>query len=111
MTPSWTQKEAHEVMTEVVRRATTDADFRRLALSDPGKAIQAVAGKPLPPGMNVKLFDGAGAALALVLPALKGDTSELTDQELDQVAGGRCPLSCLLSCAVSSTATGPIACP
>lgn len=111
VTATWTQEEAQQVIKEIARRATTESDFRQLALTDPAKAVQTVAGKPLPPGITVKIFDGEGAAFSMVLPPLKADASELNDQELEQVAGGRCLASCLISCAVTTSVGVPgVAC-
>ncbi len=108
---TWTEAEAQQVIKEIARRATTESDFRKLALTDPAKAVETVAGKPLPPGISVKIFDGEGATFSMVLPPLKADASELNDQELEQVAGGRCGVSCLASCAVTSTVGIPgVAC-
>ena len=103
VTVAWTEAEAQQVVKEIVRRATTEADFRQMALNDPAKAVEVVAGKPLPAGVSVKVFDGEGATFSLVLPPLKADVSELSDQELEQVAGGRCGASCAVSCAATTT--------
>ena len=57
-----------DLVEALVRRATTDADFRARALADPASAIEEVAGRPLPDGYVLALFDNARAQLSLVLP-------------------------------------------
>jgi hypothetical protein len=99
----WNSAEIERVIKESIRRGQTDAEFRALALKDPGMAIMKVAGRPIPEGVKVKFFDGTGAQISIVLPELTaGD--ELSDTQLEQVAGGgRCAASCAASCGVSST--------
>ena len=55
----------------LVKRATTDAEFRALALRDPSAAYTAVAGKSLPEHFRLGVVDNARAQLTLVLPDLQ----------------------------------------
>jgi hypothetical protein len=100
----WTAEDAEKAIRESVNRARTDLAFRNLALKDPNAALREISGKEPPEGLQVKFFDGEGAHVTIVLPEYVADESELTDAQLEQVAGGgRCAASCLASCAVSST--------
>lgn len=104
MISEWTTKDVEGAIQEAIKRGKTDLQFRKLALADPTKALESLTGKKLPEGLNVKFFDGTGAHLTVVLPEYVEDESELTDAQLEAVAGGgRCAASCAASCAVSST--------
>jgi hypothetical protein len=84
----WSIDEAEQVIEQVVKRTMEDADFRQLALRDAHAAIAKVNPKPLPAGYSV-------------LPDLIPATAELSDAELEQVAGGftnRCRGSCGTTC-------------
>ncbi|MEZ5403203.1 MAG: NHLP leader peptide family RiPP precursor [Bryobacteraceae bacterium] len=104
MGAEWTTKEIEDTIQAAIKRGKTDLAFRKLALSEPNTALQQLSGKELPDGLKVKFFDGSDAHLTIVLPEYVEDESELTDVQLESVAGGgRCAASCVASCAVSST--------
>lgn len=83
----WTDEEAHEALQSVVKRATTDPEFRKLALADPAAAILEATGKSLPEGYVVNLVENGGADLTVVLPDPVA-AAEISDVELDAVVGG-----------------------
>ncbi len=100
----WTSEEIDRVIRETVRRGQTDAEFRALALKDPNMAVMKVAGRAIPESLKIKFFDGTGAHVSVVLPELQAEDGELSDTQLEQVAGGgRCAASCAASCGVTST--------
>lgn len=105
-TSGWTQEEANQALQQIVQRTTTDMEFRRLALRDPNAAVKQVTGKELPPGFKIKVVENQGANLTVVLPDPQNQSGELSDAELEQVAGGgnKCGGSCGGSeaCGVSS---------
>lgn len=104
MVQEWTAEDAEKAIKETIARSRTDLKFRQLASSDPRAALKQVSGKELPEGLKIKTFDGGDAHLTIVLPEYVSDESELTDVQLEQVAGGgRCAASCAASCAVTST--------
>ncbi|MDY0092664.1 MAG: NHLP leader peptide family RiPP precursor [Candidatus Vecturithrix sp.] len=85
---TWTEAEVQQVVKDVTTKATTDQQFRKALMANPRAVIKEVAGKEVPEGFNLKLIEAdPGADLTVVIPPL--ETDELSDQELDQVAGGR----------------------
>jgi hypothetical protein len=103
----WNEQEAQKTMAELVKRATVDAEFRALALSDPNAAIGKINPTPIPGDFKIRFVDNAGANLTVVLPDPVAAGGELSDAELEQVAGGggtanRCGGSCAASCVFSS---------
>jgi hypothetical protein len=91
----WTDAELREVVMEVTRRATVDPVFRQLAITDGQRAIATVSPKPLPPGIEFRFVDNSGRVKTVPLPDAVCEifTDELTDEELDQVAGGTPPFN------------------
>jgi len=84
----WTQEEADHVEKEVKKRAMTDPQFRTLALKDPSAAISKINSKPLPSGYKVRCVESAGFTRTIVLPDPVSSAEELSDADLEQVAGG-----------------------
>ena len=103
----WQVSEINDAIQKTIKLSTTDAAFRKLALTDPNAAIERVAGKPVPAGTRIKFVESEGAHFTIILPQMaRSDVSELSDAELEQVAGGaRCVGTCAASCAVTSTVT------
>jgi len=99
----WNEAEAQKTLNEVTKRVQTDPAFRKLALSDPNAAIAKVNPAPIPPGFKIQFVESEGANLTIVLPDPVSKNGELSDVELEQVAGGgRCGASCAASCIISS---------
>jgi hypothetical protein len=73
---------------EIKKRAMTDAEFRALALRAPVEAVAAVSSEQLPPGFRLRFVENQGASMTIVLPDPVVAGTELTDGELEAVAGG-----------------------
>jgi hypothetical protein len=104
----WSNDDISKVLDGFIRKATTDKKFRELALKSPEEAIKQLVGKDLPADYKVRAVARDGADIVFVVPDLVKAGGELSDSELEQVAGGRCPASCAGSyvCGISST-VGP----
>jgi hypothetical protein len=91
----WTQDDTKKVAATILRRSATEPAFREKALKNPNAAIQEVAGKPLPAGVTVRFVENQpGATMTFVLPDPVSPSKELSEKELEQVAGGRCGATC-----------------
>ena len=90
---TWTTEEIQEAVQKVGEKSAKDQKFRKLLMEKPKEAIKQVANKEMPEGFTLKLIEADPAVdMTFVLPPLQ--TDELSDRELDQVAGGRgrdCP--------------------
>jgi hypothetical protein len=83
----WSQDEADRAVQKVMTRAATDMEFRKRVLADPAAAVKEVAGKDLPAGFTVKVIENEpGVDQTFVLPDFQ--TEDLTDADLEAVAGG-----------------------
>jgi len=68
-------------------RARGDAAFKARLLAEPA-AVLAEQGIPVPPGVAVRVLESTPTLVHLALPPKP--TDELSDEQLDQVAGGDC---------------------
>jgi hypothetical protein len=91
---------------EIVRRAATDPTFRSQLLDDPTPALAQALGGPIPPNVRLKFIEKPSEYDALiVLPDVVSSRADLSDAELEAVAGGAadaealdCAWTCSLSC-------------
>jgi hypothetical protein len=56
---TWSQEELTRAVRAVFRRSQTDPEFRALCLSNPNEALRLVAGKAVPPGLDIRFVDSA----------------------------------------------------
>ena len=80
-----------EVVRSVVQRSLEDEDFRRRLLEDPKGTAHREMGMRLPEGIEVRVVEETKETIYLVLPSASavGEYGELSDQELEAVAGGQ----------------------
>ena len=84
----WTDAEWNELFAEVTRRATVDPDFRALALKDANAALKSVATRPVPGDISVRFVDNSGTTKTIPLPPAMPEIEELSELDLEAVAGG-----------------------
>ena len=93
-----------ELEAEVMAKAMEDDTFRVLLKSDPKKAIAQIIGKELPEALNIQIVEETADTLVIGLPPKLEEAvedAELTDDALDNVAGGI--LGGIVAAAVSDT--------
>ena len=73
---------------QVIARAWSDPDFKAQLLNDPKAAI-AGYGIDLPEGVNLKIVENTADTIHIVLPAVPSQVSELSDEDLQNLAGGK----------------------
>lgn len=77
-----------KLLQDILQRAATDEEFRRRLLLEPVAAIRDAFGVQVPPGYRIRFIERDPDVDALiVLPDLQGG-DELSDDDLDIVAGG-----------------------
>ena len=77
-------KTAQEMEKTVLNKASGDADFRALLLSNPKEAIHQAVGVTVPEGFTIKVHEEDSTTAHLVLPP----NSKLSSADLSAVAGG-----------------------
>ena len=78
-----------DILDDVLRRAAVDRDFRERLLNEPGAVLARVTGQELPEDYTVRFIEKDEDTDALiVLPDMVPETMELSEAELEAVAGG-----------------------
>jgi len=80
-----------EIERSIVQRSLEDVDFRRRLLDDPKGTADREMGMRLPEGIEVRVVEESADTIYLVLPSVSpvGEYGELSDGELEAVAGGQ----------------------
>ncbi|MBN1203035.1 MAG: NHLP leader peptide family RiPP precursor [Anaerolineae bacterium] len=82
-------KSRREIERDLVARAMTDLAFRRALMEDPKTSVEAELGRSLPERVQIKIVEESPETLYLVLPPPPfGSAGELSDEQLEAVAGG-----------------------
>jgi Nitrile hydratase, alpha chain len=84
------QKTRREFELQLIETAWKDNAFRQALVSDPQGAVERELGGKLPPRVQVKVVQETADTFYLVLPANpdRAPAGQLTDQQLEAVAGG-----------------------
>jgi Nitrile hydratase, alpha chain len=79
-----------EVERRLIQRSLQDEAFRQRMLADPRAVIEQELGSRLPESVEVRVVEETADTIYLVLPSASplGQGGELSDQELEAVAGG-----------------------
>ena len=87
----------------IATRAAVDRAFRTKLLTDPRAAVSEVLGHPLPESFNIKFIEkDANLDAVVVLPDFVSTAGELSEEELEAVAGGLCWDTCDNTCGIGT---------
>lgn len=87
----WTNEELQQMLLKIAQRSAVDPEFRALALRDSAAAIAKVSSKPLPKDISYRFIDNSGSLRVVPLPDPALESDELSETELEDVAGGDTP--------------------
>ncbi|MEO6827363.1 MAG: NHLP leader peptide family RiPP precursor [Microbacteriaceae bacterium] len=79
------QDVTNKAFAKVVARSWDDPDFRAKLLADPAGVLESNTGFQLPAGKRLEIVEDTDEVIHVTLPARP---AELSDDELDEVAGG-----------------------
>jgi hypothetical protein len=79
-----------DVDRRLIQRSMEDDSFRQRLLDDPKGTIEQELGSRLPEGVEVRVVQESQQSIYLVLPRASavGEGGEISDQQLEAVAGG-----------------------
>jgi len=102
----------HELEAKIVKRCWEDEAFRREFTSDPAGAFTKYLNIPKASLPKIVVHEEPAGSWHLVLPAKPANVGELSDEDLENVAGGVTPtiswsVAITISLAVSATVVGP----
>lgn len=69
--------------------AIKDPDYRRALLDNPKKVVSLQLGQELPEALNIKVVEDTAETMHMVLPYVPEEGAELSDADLEMVAGGK----------------------
>ncbi|KUO73821.1 MAG: hypothetical protein APF77_17210 [Clostridia bacterium BRH_c25] len=84
----WTKEEMNSAKAKVEALAAKDSEFRKLCLSDAHAAVKKATGKDVEPSYKLKFVENQGGYETFVLPNFQGSGDQLSNADLDTVAGG-----------------------
>lgn len=70
---------------KLIKKAWADSEFKKQLLSNPKAAIEKEAGRALPENLVIKAVEETANTVYIRIPR---NPEELSDSELDNVAGG-----------------------
>jgi hypothetical protein len=73
---------------ELIVRALKDETYRQHLKNNPKAALEEASGQSLPETLNVTVLEESASNLYIVLPPPLPEGSEMSDEQLDAVAGG-----------------------
>ena len=83
-------KTREEALAPVVAKAWKDEKFRKELITNPKSVISKEFGVNLPDNVNVKVVEEDAKNLYMILPMNPKIEGELSDEQLEAVAGGAC---------------------
>ncbi len=83
-------KTKQEFQQHLIEKTMKDPDFRKRLLENPKAVIEDEIGVKIPGSVNIKIVEEDLKSVYLILPCIQAETdeTELTESELDMVAGG-----------------------
>ena len=93
---AWTQEKIHATLKSVVEKAQADPSFREKLKQNPREVLASEGGEAIPEFIRITIVDQNDADLVITLPKVQAD--ELSDADLERVAGGKESLSINKDC-------------
>jgi hypothetical protein len=96
-----------EMERRLIGRSLEDESFRQRLLSDPRAAVEQELGVTLPEEVRVVAVEESADTVYLVLPSASpvGEGGDISDEELEIVAGGSDTFMCTYTCPPPAGAT------
>jgi hypothetical protein len=74
---------------QAVKRAYQDPTYRHQLESNPHDTVKELTGIDMPPGMHLAVYENTPTSIHLIVPPQYDPSGELSDAQLEMVAGGR----------------------
>lgn len=68
--------------------AVKDGEYRKALLADPKKVVSMQLGQDVPESLNIQVIEDTAEKMHMVLPYEPAEGDELSDADLEMVAGG-----------------------
>ena len=91
-----------DLETTLIEKCWKDAEFKRQVISDPKGMLERHTGQKLPAQVKIFVHEEDANTLHFSIPPAPGNLSELSDADLEQVAGGTDISVTILTVAISA---------
>jgi len=78
----------HDIETRLIEKCWKEPEFRKQVLADPKGAFERQFGRPLPADLKIIIHEDSANTINLALPPAPVNVQELSEDELEKVAGG-----------------------
>ena len=69
--------------------AAKDGEYRKALLTDPKKVVSMQLGQEIPESLKINVVEDSAEVMHMVLPFVAAEGAELSDADLEMVAGGK----------------------
>jgi hypothetical protein len=69
--------------------AAKDEEYRKALLTDPRKIVSMQLGQDIPESLTINVVEDSAEVMHMVLPYTAAEGAELSDADLEMVAGGK----------------------
>ena len=69
--------------------AAKDEEYKKALLNDPGKVVSMQLGQDIPESLTINVVEDSAEVMHMVLPYVLAEGDELSDADLEMVAGGK----------------------
>ena len=76
------------IETQLIEKCWKDPEFKKRVVSDPKGMLEQHTGQKLPAGLKIVIHEEDANTLHFTIPPSPTNLSELSDAELEKVAGG-----------------------
>jgi len=92
-----------DIEAKIVKRCWTDEAFRRELLADPVACFVKYTGLTTEQAPAIRIHEESGRDWHIVIPAKPAQAGELSDADLERVAGGTDPVATIASATIVAT--------
>jgi hypothetical protein len=85
MAATWTRGQLWD---KIVEQAQTNPKYNAMLKSDPRGLLEKQLGTAIPKSVNIKVLEETADTYYIVIPAFAKEGAELSDSDLEKVAGG-----------------------
>jgi hypothetical protein len=105
-----TQESARrEMETALIEKCWKDPEFKKAVVSDPKGMLERHTGRKLPPQLKILVHEEDANTLHLAIPLAPSNLAELTDEDLEKVAGGTDIAATIVAAVTAALTAGGLA--